>query len=290
MKEKTIANQVERSIRKIIKSHIDQDTPHFLKQAYERLSDMGYTKEEIYAMLTGSIIESSLYARHEETADQDLHLKMILEEMLGNMTLGMKQMSLLEHSPERDQAITLRISLIGYEKRIWRRLNVRSTVTLGELAFMVLASMQATMSHLFRITYRNTRYELNMPGDPVDEAHDLDHVMLAELPLKEGDKLILDYDFGEDWAFNITIESLRPFDEEQGMELVLDGRGYGIIEDMRYAFECMMDGETIDDDVFDEEVFDYLAEIDLDLFEIEETEDDVIDAIMHYRIIRGSLD
>jgi hypothetical protein len=52
----------------------------------------------------------------------------------------------------------------------------------------------------------------------------------------------------------------------------------------------MMANETIEDDAFDEDIFDYLDSIDLDLFEIEETEENILDAIMHYRMISGSLD
>jgi hypothetical protein len=290
MKEKTVANQVEQSIKKVLKKMIEQEEPHFVKQAYDRLSGMGYTKEDAYHMLVIALLEHTLYNRDDETEEHNMRLKLLLEELIGNTKLGIRQFDLLENNPEQDYIVTFRVSLVGYEERIWRRMNIRSTVTLGEMSFIILASMQATMSHLYRITYKNTRFELNIPSYPVDPTHDVDHVMLAELPLKEGDTLKLDYDFGEDWAFDIVIESLKPYDGDVDLPIILDGQGYGIIEDMRYTFESMMANETIEDDAFDEDIFDYLDSIDLDLFEIEETEENILDAIMHYRMISGSLD
>lgn len=159
--------------------------------------------------------------------------------------------------------------LRDYEPKIWRRFEINGEVTMAELAYAIMLMFEMQASHLFclrdnrkeammalfRRIYtekelktkairetleeelHNHRYELS---DDEDDYIDDDErrVQADEVKLRNGfflpgSKLSFEYDFGDGWEVALTLEQHEK--QEISLKLlprVLEGEGYGIIEDV----------------------------------------------------------
>lgn len=160
--------------------------------------------------------------------------------------------------------------LDDYKPAIWRRFQVAGNITVARLAYVVMTLFEMTASHLFAVevpfsdnflaeTRRKLpkgkdaaalekvfagvqavwRYEvldfgLDILGDSKENrVFDATKSGIAKAVQHPGDKLSLNYDFGDDWWVSLTLESVTKDVDLPGNELprVLEGAGFGIIED-----------------------------------------------------------
>ena len=133
-----------------------------------------------------------------------------------------------------------RVKLQELEKYLWRDIEVSSLSTMAKLGYAILASFQAQGSHLFGITYDCFRYEFDYDGDVLDSLDDdIEDVIppniskISSLKLKVGDKMVMEYDYGACWTFDIELISISPMQKGTGTHYpyITDGAGWGIIED-----------------------------------------------------------
>jgi hypothetical protein len=96
----------------------------------------------------------------------------------------------------------------------WRRIALQGDASLAELAATILDAFRFDHDHLYRFSYRDRfgrTVEIDSPdlleGDP-DNAL-ADEVAIGDLPLSEGMRLGFLYDFGDQWEFDIEVESLN---------------------------------------------------------------------------------
>lgn len=116
---------------------------------------------------------------------------------------------------------------------VWRRLLVHSRVTLGELHHIIQNSFEWDDSHLhfFQVGGRHgTSYG---PPDAESYVEDLDENAhaLGEVLAAEGDSMLYNYDFGDDWQHKITVEKVLPDDPKAATVRCTGGRGMGPAED-----------------------------------------------------------
>lgn len=132
--------------------------------------------------------------------------------------------------------------LADFKPKIWRRFQVPRNITMAKLGYIVMTMYEMQASHLFSLELplldgRILRYEL-----PMDEGlfvregievYDASESMMGQQFSREGIKLTMQYDFGDGWEIALTLEEVLIDKELPGRELprVLDGEGYGIIED-----------------------------------------------------------
>lgn len=157
-----------------------------------------------------------------------------LQRLLHNMQREMaRQRQLLEkpraYARSRYQ---VRVSLAGYHPAMWRRFAVGGDTRLDKLCFQVLASFKATGSHLFELQVGNHTYQLPVLNSGRETPSTLNDHWLGEY--KPGDRFILNYDFGDSWQFEITVEEKENWRRHRndGHAHLLDGYGNGIIEDI----------------------------------------------------------
>ena len=114
----------------------------------------------------------------------------------------------------------MNIALEGYEKEIKRKICVDSNVRLDKFCECVILSMKGDLSHSYGIKKAKEYVD-----DEIMKEQDLNY-----LELKEKQRLTIIYDYGADWRFYITVSKViddygnKPFE-------VLEGKGYGIIDD-----------------------------------------------------------
>ncbi len=161
--------------------------------------------------------------------------------------------------------------LADYQPRMWRRFEVPRNITLARLGYILMTLFEMQASHLFHflvplkdnaLRRHRARFSHLAPAELAKEWRILSQAlpedkMVVELPWAEdkdslgeqaldaallrmhhaintpADQLIFEYDLGDGWEIRLTLEDIRRDPQLPGKELprVLEGEGYGIIED-----------------------------------------------------------
>jgi hypothetical protein len=110
----------------------------------------------------------------------------------------------------------LKITLLRMPPPVWRRVQVRSNITMAELHETIQAAMGWTDSHLHEFVapfgMRFGRPDYDGVGDFGDPPSDERRVKLHKVLVAEHDKLRYDYDFGDDWQHSVVLEKILPVD------------------------------------------------------------------------------
>jgi hypothetical protein len=158
--------------------------------------------------------------------------------------------------------------LADYKPKIWRRFEINGEKTVAELGYALMSMFEMRASHMFRFTeqFEDTMlarlrvayteaeikdmwekypmaelakthvYQLSSVGmDLGDDAllFEADKIKLQEVSKTPGMSLTFEYDFGDGW---IVVLALEEFERREvtlaNLPKVLDGEGYGIIENV----------------------------------------------------------
>jgi hypothetical protein len=108
----------------------------------------------------------------------------------------------------------LKIVLLGTEPSIWRTLQVPGQANLGWLHAVLQTAMGWTNSHLHHFLTADARYaDLRRNEDPGfgDEGNrDEAQATLRQIAPKAGVQFGYEYDFGDSWEHEITVEKILP--------------------------------------------------------------------------------
>lgn len=173
-----------------------------------------------------------------------------LERMLHSAESELaRRRSLLRHARHyRNLQYQLKVELADYQPAMWRRLQFSGETRLDELCYLIMASFQATGSHLYNLQFNKQNYQLPY----LDGGENITLHWLGEA--QQGDRLVLEYDFGDSWQFNILIEkvtSTRRYRLTPAEPQVLAGSGKGIVDDIGGTAGLELaaqDDQTINDD------------------------------------------
>lgn len=148
----------------------------------------------------------------------------------------------------------LKISLDNYEDKLNRTILFNSDNDLDELAFTVLSIFNTLAYHLYMFEDDSETFECEISlmeaersGYP-DKGFDTWQVTLDNLEMKNN-KFIMTYDFGENYKFIIEVLDLFELKERYTIPKVLDGVGYGIVEDDKQSLEDYLDGKTLNNNL-----------------------------------------
>ncbi|MEA2010228.1 MAG: plasmid pRiA4b ORF-3 family protein [Actinomycetota bacterium] len=117
----------------------------------------------------------------------------------------------------------LKITLGGIRPPIWRRIEVASDLTLGELSGILEAAMGWYGDHLHAFDVDGTRYETHKPhfeSFGLDESKHCLGTVLSSV----GSKMRFDYDFGDGWEHNVVVEAINPPDGEATYPRCIKGK------------------------------------------------------------------
>jgi hypothetical protein len=115
---------------------------------------------------------------------------------------------------------TLNIQLVDSDPAIWRRVRVPLDIELDELHFVIQVSMGWTGSHIHAFRFGKTQYGSMFDPDSDGPAEEGVALKQALNGARSFDYL---YDFGDDWAHHITVESIDKMREEWNFPVCLDG-------------------------------------------------------------------
>lgn len=121
--------------------------------------------------------------------------------------------------PRRDEVVILRVraDVMGEKPPIWRRLDLRSDLTLDAVHDVLQAAFGWADAHLYRFSLGGGPWdrtsELFLCPYDIEEGEDeglpTSDVRLDETLTTPGDVLHYVYDYGDDWAVTIRLEEVR---------------------------------------------------------------------------------
>ena len=103
----------------------------------------------------------------------------------------------------------IKVTLTGIDPPIWRRLLVRSKMTLGKLHRVIQIAMGWDDCHLHCFSAKGQVYE-DLSMNPESASRDEDKTKLKQVLQKEKDFMIYEYDFGDSWEHEILLEKILP--------------------------------------------------------------------------------
>jgi hypothetical protein len=116
----------------------------------------------------------------------------------------------------------IRVTLRGIEPPIWRRIQVRSDVTLAELHDILQAVMGWWDYHLHQFTVGALTYSVPHPDDWMD-VEDERQVRLREIA-DEGSQFVYEYDFGDGWEHVLDVEKVLEPGPGRGYPVCIEGQ------------------------------------------------------------------
>jgi hypothetical protein len=185
-------------------------------------------------------------------------------------------------TPESD-ALTVRATLVGSaDPVVWRRLRVPGDIRLDRFHQVLAAAMGWQDSHLHVFERGSNRYGFPDPDLGIRSDRGL---ALVELLARPGDELDHEYDFGDGWRHEITVEAV-----EQGRNdgvSCIDGAGRCPPEDVGGipGYEDLRRTLADPDDERHTEMLEWLGlenaeEFDADAFSVEAADDAITGALI----------
>ena len=121
----------------------------------------------------------------------------------------------------------LKLRLVGAKPPIWRRLEVPSEITFGELHEVIQAAMGWQDEHLHCFNHHG---RVIAPAYEEHEAYDEDETELWAVLPAVGEMMRYTYDYGDNWIHELVVEDVRVSAEEPRPRCI-DGRRAGPPED-----------------------------------------------------------
>ncbi len=173
------------------------------------------------------------------------------------------------------QSLIIRVTLNGLGRQFYREMELPYDMTLADLAYFVLSSFKADGSHLFSVNYGRHRFSCR---DSFYSENRADEIYLTQLYLQMNNQIEIEYDFGDEWIFKVTVKAINNHDKIFTFDdsRVIKGKGYGIWEDEHY----LMNLYYKDHDAF----LDYIDDVGIsedefvtDEFDVEDANADLLD-------------
>jgi hypothetical protein len=111
-------------------------------------------------------------------------------------------------------ACQLKVVLLGSKPSIWRRLQVPGNASLGWLHAVLQTAMGWTNSHLHHFLTQDARYSDPRHNEDMGFGDEPDRneakATLLQVAPEEGAQFVYEYDFGDSWEHEITVEKILP--------------------------------------------------------------------------------
>jgi hypothetical protein len=123
----------------------------------------------------------------------------------------------------RDGLYIFKVSVF---KNVWRRIAIPGASVLEDLAYAILRTFKFDSDHLWRFIYTN-RYgaEKKVYHPYMDEGPFTTEVRVGDLPLEPGVRFWFNFDFGDNWYFEILCEQIGPPPAKKSKPKVLEAHG-----------------------------------------------------------------
>ncbi|CAN5906795.1 hypothetical protein BH11BAC7_BH11BAC7_22270 [soil metagenome] len=116
-----------------------------------------------------------------------------------------------------------KITLQNSDPKIWRRFQVKDSISFYELHLVIQNVMGWTNSHLYQFIHNKNQFIGNPEMNDWAEMTDAGEINLSEIFTKAKMKMRYEYDFGDGWNHELTLEKIVEADKKQTYPFCLKG-------------------------------------------------------------------
>lgn len=119
----------------------------------------------------------------------------------------------------------IKVTLKHSQPPIWRRIQVKSNITLNKLHQILQTVMPWEEDHLHQFVIGNVFYDIPIEDhDPFIETEDERKYRLAQLITGKGFRFTYEYDFGDSWEHLLLVEEVLPLQKEVSYPFCMEGK------------------------------------------------------------------
>lgn len=188
-----------------------------------------------------------------------------------------RKKTIFENQTRNLATYEIRVKLKSFEPSTWRRFIISGNTSVKTLEVVMLDMFNADFGHMFDLLNKKTQERFEN-AESIAEAKDwdpatgIDYEKAKVSYFEKRDKLLLTYDYGDSWEFEVDIKNITTDQAAPKCPKILSGKGYGIIDDIGGVWSLQDYYDTPKDKV-DPEMIDWLMggeAINLDNFNKEE--------------------
>lgn len=188
-----------------------------------------------------------------------------------------RKKAIFENQTRNLATYEIRVKLKSFEPSTWRRFIISGNTSVKTLEVVMLDMFNADFGHMFDLLNKKTQERFEN-AESIAEAKDwdpatgIDYEKAKVSYFEKRDKLLLTYDYGDSWEFEVDIKNITTDQAAPKCPKILSGKGYGIIDDIGGVWSLQDYYDTPKDKV-DPEMIDWLMggeAINLDNFNKEE--------------------
>ena len=188
-----------------------------------------------------------------------------------------RKKTIFENQTRNLATYEIRVKLKSFEPSTWRRFIISGNTSVKTLEVVMLDMFNADFGHMFDLLNKKTQERFEN-AESIAEAKDwdpatgIDYEKAKVSYFEKRDKLLLTYDYGDSWEFEVDIKNITTDQAAPKCPKILSGKGYGIIDDIGGVWSLQDYYDTPKDKV-DPEMIDLLMggeAINLDNFNKEE--------------------
>lgn len=127
------------------------------------------------------------------------------------------------------------VGIEGLENKIWRKISILESSSVGDLAYTILATFDSLAYHLYHMKYQGNRYDCMIASKDYlgkEKLIDATITKLEDLKLKPKDKIEMTYDYGSPTTFIIQYLGQEAVDTKREYPRIIEGSGHGMLDDM----------------------------------------------------------
>lgn len=211
------------------------------------------------------------------------YIEQMVKLLVPNNNLTKSQNIKYEDKKRNSATYEIRTKLRGFRPSTWRRFIISGNSSVTILMRTILFMFNVDWGHLYDLYNPATdiRYENQDTIEAMSEWKSEDAVNAEKVKVssfKQGDKLILSYDYGDGWEFEVNIKKIDNSTPVPKYPRILSGKGLGIIDDIGGVWS-LQDYYDTPEDQLEPELIDWTGgeKIDLDEFD----KDGLNDGLMH---------
>lgn len=128
-----------------------------------------------------------------------------------------------------------RVDIKGAKPPIWRRVQVEKKIVFGEFHFILQNIFNWEGYHMHQFFIDDKTIITDTEGEYYEPIYENEieesEVKLSEFFKKEGDKMIYNYDFGDDWDHEVKLEKILDRESKKNYPYLVTGKRIAPIED-----------------------------------------------------------
>ncbi|OXC44221.1 MULTISPECIES: plasmid pRiA4b ORF-3 family protein [Lactobacillus] len=148
-----------------------------------------------------------------------------------------RKKAIFENQTRNRATYEIRVKLKSFKPSTWRRFIISGNTSVKTLEVAMLDMFNADFGHMFDLLNKKTQERFEN-AESIAEAKDwdpatgIDYEKAKVSYFEKRDKLLLTYDYGDSWEFEVDIKNITTDQAAPKCPKILSGKGYGIIDDI----------------------------------------------------------